>query len=325
MPVSPIHIQRRYRELGRIRLGDKVKTSSGKMAPNKLEHFRLTSPTRSLLDRAADLWGGTVTQWDGPNEGDAWQLATTTDELQVLVPQQDIESSQYFEEWTAGGCAKRCDGVTNLITGRACSCDPDNRACKITTHLQVMLPQLPDVGVWRITTHGFNAAAEIPGTVALLDTLRRSGQMPAATLGIEHRTSKKDGKTQRYIVPVLRVPHTLMELGVSTATEAPMAALEPVRRAELPAPPALPESTPAQVVETKPATAEAKPVPTEGMASDIDEMVSSGATSWGAVIAKARKITRARNETQPKTEDEVRRISAEAMADLLTELHEEVA
>jgi len=321
MPVSPIHIQRRYRELGRIRLGEK----GAKGQPVKRDTFRLTSPTRSLLDRAADLWGGTVTAWDGPNEGDAWQLATTTDELQVLVPQQDIESSQYFEEWTAGGCAKRCDGITNLINGRPCSCDPDNRACKITTHLQVMLPQLPDVGVWRITTHGFNAAAEIPGTVALLDTLRRSGQMPAATLGIEHRTSKKDGKTQRFIVPVLKIPHTLLELGMSTAVE-PVAALEPVRRAELPEPPALPPTTPAQVVAevpaVKPPTVDLKA--DKGILDDIEARVAAGSTTWGAVIAKGRRVAKVRNEDQPKTEDDVRGMSSAALADLLIEIVGEV-
>lgn len=315
MPVSPIHIQRRYRELGRIRLGEK----GAKGQPVKRDTFRLTSPNRTLLERAADLWGGTVTTWDGPNEGDAYQLATTTDEIQVLVPQQDIESSQYFEHWTAGGCAKRCDGVTNLISGRACSCDPDNRECKITTHLQVMLPQLPDVGVWRITTHGFNAAAEIPGTVALLDTLRRSGQMPAAVLGIEHRTSKKDNKTQRFIVPVLRVPHTLLELGAGVM-DAPVAALEPVKAPSLPELP-----PPPQIV------AEAAPVaPTvdlkadKGILDEIEAMVADGRTTWGAVIAKSRRVAKALGEDQPKTEDDVRAMSSQALADLLTDIVGEV-
>jgi hypothetical protein len=321
MPVSPIHIQRRYRELGRIRLGEK----GAKGQPVKRDTFRLTSPSRGLLDQAAELWGGTVAPWDGPNEGDSWQLATATAEMQVLVPQQDIESSQYFELWTAGGCAKRCDGITNLITGRACSCDPDNRECKITTHLQVMLPQLPDIGVWRITTHGFNAAAEIPGTVALLDTLRRSGQMPAAVLGIEHRTSKKDGKTQRFIVPVLKVPHTLLELGASV-NDGEVIALEPVKAAS---PPALP---PAPVIEPKgiEAAPAATPAPTvdlkadKGILDDIEARVAAGSTTWGAVIAKGRRVAKVRNEDQPKTEDDVRGMSSAALADLLIEIVGEV-
>lgn len=316
MPIAPIHIQRRYRELGRIRLGEK----GAKGQPVKRDTFRLTSPNRTLLERAAELWGGEVAAWDGPNEGDAWQLATATNEMQVLVPQQDIESSQYFEEWTAGGCTKRCDGVTNLITGRACSCDPDNRACKITTHIQVMLPQLPDVGVWRITTHGWNAAAELPGTVALLDTIRQSGQMPAAMLGIEHRTSKKDGKTQRYIVPVLRLPHSLLELGAVVSEMAPVAALEPVKAPKAPELPPPPQIVAEAVSDASTVDLKAD----KGIIDEIEAMVADGRTTWGAVIAKSRRVTRTRNETQPKTEDDVRGMSSAALADLLTDLLEEV-
>ena len=215
MAVAPLVIQTRYRELGRLRMGEK----GPKGQPVKRSTWRLTSADRSLLDQAAELFGGTVDVWeDAPTEGTQWELATDAAEIPVLVPQQDLEGSQYLEAWSGGGVQKRCDGVTELISGRACRCDPDARDCRLTTHLLLMLPQLPDVGVWRLTTHGINAAAELPGTVHLLNAIRLSGGMPGAKLAIESRTSKSEGLTRHFIVPVLRLPQSLLELGAASET-----------------------------------------------------------------------------------------------------------
>jgi hypothetical protein len=219
--VQPYAIQRRYRELGRIRTGEK----GAKGQPVKRDSFRLTSPAKDLLERAAELWGGTVQEWEGaPTEGAQYELATTTSELPVLVPSQDLDRSQYMEMWSAGGVKRRCDTLTELISGRACLCNPDKRDCQITTHLLLVLPQLPDLGVWRITTHGYNAAAELPTTVAMLQQLHEQGQMPGAKLAIENRTSKVDGKTHHFIVPVLRIPFSMMELAVDMKDGVPVLA-----------------------------------------------------------------------------------------------------
>lgn len=215
MAVAPLVIQTRYRELGRLRMGEK----GSKGQPVKRSTWRLTSADKSLLDGAAELWGGEVTEWEGaPTEGTQWELATDAAEIPVLVPQQDLEGSQYLEAWSGGGVQRRCDGVTELISGRACRCDPDARECKLTTHLLLMLPQLPDVGVWRLTTHGVNAAAELPGTVALLNAIRLQGGMPGAKLAIESRTSKSEGQTRHFTVPVLRLPQSLLDLGAASET-----------------------------------------------------------------------------------------------------------
>src|SRR3990172_7696614 len=44
----------------------------------------------------------------------------------------------------------------------------DERACKITTLLNVMLPRIPGLGVWRLESHGWNAATVLPGTLEVL-------------------------------------------------------------------------------------------------------------------------------------------------------------
>jgi hypothetical protein len=209
--VSPvIDVQRRYRELGRLRLGRKRRTDTGQLVPQRLATWRLTSPDRRLLNAAADVWGGEVGEWtDAPTEGDQWELITEANELQVYVPPQDLDAGQWFELWTRGGVQRRCNGSVELISGQACLCDPADRACTLTTHLAVVLPQLPDVGVWRVRTSSWNAAAELPSSLALLQRIHEAGALPIALLGIEARTKVREGKTTHFTVPVLRYPDTI--------------------------------------------------------------------------------------------------------------------
>lgn len=240
-----VGVQRRFMELGRIRLGDK----GAKGQPQRLTQFRLTSASRPLLEAASHIYGGTVNTWDGaPDEG-YFELYTTSDTLDVIVPpafsQRDgtpsAPYSQYFELWSGGGCTRRCDGETELITGKPCACDPDNRACKITTRASLMLPRVPGLGVWRLESHGWNAATEMTGTLELLRMAAEGNQFIRAYLRIEQRTQKVVGEpTRRFIVPVLDLPDTTIgELAL--ATGAPLAINAPTPP---PARPALPASPP---------------------------------------------------------------------------------
>lgn len=331
MSVQPIIIQRRYRELGRIRLGEK----GAKGQPVRRDTFRMTSPARPLLERAADLWGGEVQEWkDAPTEGKQWELATTTAELPVLVPPQDIDSSQYFEQWTAGGVKRRCDGVTELISGRECKCDPDARQCQITTHLQVMLPQLPDVGVWRLTVHGFNAAAELPGTVHLLDQIRQAGQMPGAVLAIESRTSKQEGQTRHFIVPVLRLPQSMLELGAAVESGGiPMLTQSTVDRAALPAGVELPEDPSFDSDDDEAVPVEALPPSTPppvradgpGPWDEIAAHIESGAIATGQVLVIARRVCKDAGVAQPTAIEKVERLSDVVLEDVVQAVAEKIA
>lgn len=215
--MAILTLQRRQRELGRIRLGER----GSKNEPRKLSHFRLTSPARHLLEHAAALWGGEVREWVGaPTEGQ-YELYTKTDVLPIIVPPGPEPVSQFYEQWKAGGCTHRCDGVRNHIDDSPCSCDPDNRACKPTTRVNLMLPDLPDVGVWRLETHGMVAAMELPGLVDMLAMPTRvDGLFLAGRLRIEHRTSKKNGQTHKFIVPVIDLDVSVRQLASSQAPDA---------------------------------------------------------------------------------------------------------
>lgn len=215
MPI--LDLQQRIRELGRIRIGQKVATSGGKTRPAKLNKFRLTSPSRELLEKVAAQYGGTVAPW-APDEKAAGQFEVITEatRMPILVPHQPV--SQYYELWSGGGCQRRCDGVTELLKDRPCICgpDPQNRQCKPTTRLNVVLAEIPGVGVWRLESHGYYAALELPGVAELL--AKAGGYVPAH-LGLEERTAKRDGKTLRWMVPTIDVditPTALMSGGGAT-------------------------------------------------------------------------------------------------------------
>lgn len=249
MPI--IELQRRMRELGRIRTGQQV-TTNGKRRPARLETFRLTSASRPLIEAAAQAYGGKPKPWNGE-----WELITETDALDVIIPPgQSI--SQWFELWSGGGCQRRCDGRTNVLTDTPCACPVDpaekrelakaGEACKPTTRLNVMLPAIPDLGVWRLESHGYYAATELAGTV---DVIESAGRMLPARLRLEQREVKRPGQpTNHFAVPVLELPSVRIADMVIGELPGPVNLRERVTRPELPSGIRPPSETPPANTET---------------------------------------------------------------------------
>ncbi|GEP38853.1 hypothetical protein NPS01_25160 [Nocardioides psychrotolerans] len=114
-----------------------------------------------------------------------------------------------MEFWAAGGCIHRCDGertadgepcnTTELVDVGRKRLNPHTEA-KPTTRLSLMLPELEAIGAWRMESHGWNAAAEIPAVAELAQFV---GDLVPAHLNMIERRSVKDGKTSRFVVPVL--------------------------------------------------------------------------------------------------------------------------
>ena len=208
-------IEHRPTELGRIRLGDKSVTDKGKEYPVKLETWRLTSGNRAALDAAAAIYGGTVEAWaDGPNEG-YFELLTDSATLQVLIPRDLQTLSQWYEFWQGGTCERRCDGTIEQLSQMPCLCKAEggDMTCRPRTRLNIMLPDVPGLGVWRLETDGWNAATSLPATIEMLLSLSVQPWVKAV-LRLEQRSAKKrqaDGKviTHRFAVPVLDTPDDL--------------------------------------------------------------------------------------------------------------------
>lgn len=202
MPIKPIVLQRRLAEVGRIRIGQTLPTKNGGKRPAKLDRLRFTSASRPLIEQVAAAYGGDVAEWTPANGGAAqWEVITDTDRVPVVVPPTSV--SQYMENWSGGGCQRRCDGETEMLSGGACICAAqDSMICKPTTRLSVMLRDIPGLGVWRLESHGWNAAAELPDTA---EFLARAGGYIGAWLYLKPQRSVKDGKTRDWMVPALEV------------------------------------------------------------------------------------------------------------------------
>lgn len=234
MPI--LDLQRRLREAGRIRIGVQVPTSNGKKRPSKLSTFRLTSQDETVIRAAAGMFGGTPQRWADAPVGEQWEVITESNVIPVVIPPAAAAFSQWYEQWSGGGCVRRCDGMTELLKDTPCPCAlEDERQCKPTTRLNVILADLPGLGAWRLESHGWYAATELAGTVEVCLNAATRGQLLPAVLRLEQRVVNRPGEaTKKFAVPILDIQMTPSSLGLVVGTAAalqPAPADQPVQGA----------------------------------------------------------------------------------------------
>lgn len=219
--MALLDLQKRGRELGRIRIGATVayeKDGKERRRPVKLESFRLTTPSERNARLVAEKFGGEARPWtDRPGQ---WEVLTEATELPVMVP-PGHPLTQSYELWSGGGIQRRCNGVEQE-NGHACVCPADigkrmeaaaaGNACKPASRLSVVLPDLMDLGVWLVVSHGYNAALELQGATDFLEQAASSDVFLPAMLRLEQRQKVVNGQTLKWGVPVLEVGATLRAL-----------------------------------------------------------------------------------------------------------------
>lgn len=201
-------IQRQARELGRLRSG----YTDGRR-PVRSETWIVTSPAEHYVEAAAAEWGGKVEPWQPQGNGaKQFRVITTAVVIDAIMPPGD-PLSQCYESWNRGGCSRRCDGITEMLSDTPCLCRAQHGdtwyeqgkdvVCAATTRLNVILPQMPDVGVWRMETHSHWAANEIAAHVDLIRTATGGERAVPIRLRIEQRQRVAEGKTKKF--PVVAV------------------------------------------------------------------------------------------------------------------------
>lgn len=190
MPI--IDIQRRLTQIGVIRLGRQVpmngtnRRGEQKMRAEKLDRFRVTSPSQTLIEAVATTYGGTVAPWAGPS-GPEFEVITNVTEFAVLIPQQVIDPN--YETWGPGFRSRLCDGAVERMRNQPCLCKwgADShvhefvrgvcgcgvkRECKPTIRASVMLREIPSIGTFKIESHGVNAVAS--GLSSMAETIQNT-------------------------------------------------------------------------------------------------------------------------------------------------------
>lgn len=203
-------LQRQARELGRLRTG----TFDGRR-PKRSDTWVVSSHSEEYVEAAAAVWGGKPEKWQPQGNGaEQFRVITTSKVIDAILPPGD-PLSQAYEMWNRGGCQRRCDGITELLSDNPCVCrakfgedfheQKAGTVCNMTTRLNVMLPAMPDIGVWRAETHSFYAANELAGHVDTIRGLVGQQTMVPVRLRIEQRTRVSEGQTKHFPVIALEL------------------------------------------------------------------------------------------------------------------------
>lgn len=293
MPILTIRDQQGLRQAGVIRMGEKVRVpgqdrnGNDKFRPSKLEKFRITTRDLELARNIARLYGGEALPWE-----DQYQVYITADEIPVLVAPNLVQ--QWYEQWKGGECTHRCDGEHNGITGKPCSCvnDPKKRACKATTRVWFLLPEIAELGTFKLESHGYYAAVELAKSIEMIREAQGYGVHIPCMLALEPRSTVENGQTIRYAVPVLRMRMPLNKILSIAGQERPALDAGQVPALTTSAP-ALPASTPQMSEAAKGLTAEAVDYLTKiGMTKDQREAYKQDCIkdrrSWSKFALQAR-------------------------------------
>ena len=235
-PIKPLAQLGRPPEQGRIRLG--VKTER---AMKSLDTFRFTSPDEPAIHQIAGIYGGVVQRWTPPrSKQQQWEVITEASEIRVYLPPHSIDV--WYEEWSGGGCQRRCDGMTAEVPMKTpdgmdidtvpCPCAAEeSMVCAPYTRLRVVLPEVRFGGIWRMESKGWNAANELPGMAGMMEAMQTIG-LAECRLLLEKRTKISGGQTRHFVVPRLTMDASAEEImaggGQATALEAPSPPTPPV-------------------------------------------------------------------------------------------------
>lgn len=285
---APIGMQVLLAPIGRIRLGysepipgKTTRTGQPVSKPVKLGTFRFTSESRPAAESAARAHGGEVREWNNRGRRE-WDVITDADELMVSVPNSPGAIDVTYEWWAGRECLHRCDGATDRKTGKPCICPADpierhfaskanpQQACGLKTRISLVLPDLIDVGTWRLDTGGFYAAGELLSKAQVMEVLRdRVGLMIPARLWLSRRSDVVGGQVRRWITPMLELQGTLRDYADRQLGGGSIAA-------QLPPPPGGPLAITAAAVDMPPPPAqEPDPDPTVTAQDLADEIIAA--------------------------------------------------
>lgn len=228
-PMIPLdRTQHRLPEIGRLKLG--VKTDR---AMKSITEWRFLSNDRDALADIAGLYGGEVRDYKDPKSDWTAEVLSTSAVIDVRLPViGDGETANLCaERWGGGGLEVRCSGTEDpeammrWIKGPGgaeqaygpCEClAKGTMTCDPKLRVNFFLKGVRGFGVWRLETSSSNAIAEMRGLVEMLRQVQADGILEFQ-LALDPRHKVRAGETRRYVVPVVKVPHTMEALASGQA------------------------------------------------------------------------------------------------------------
>lgn len=262
LPV-PIHkMAQRLPEQGRIRIG--VRKGN---AMASIDTFRFTSEDKAALDQIAEAFGGEVKPWQAKGQGNkilgppAHEVITTTSRMDIILPPDPLGGTPIYELWGGGGLSRRCDGLVCEIPVRGndgieleenpCLCvAAGTMSCDVKVRLNVILPTIRLAGTWRVESKSWNAAHELPGMVAAIQSMQAKG-WTVGELRIDKEQKMAAGQMQHFVVPRLGMKQSAMEIMAGQSSMTALASgpsVAPVAALAAPAPSPDDEYTDAEIV-----------------------------------------------------------------------------
>lgn len=268
--------QARAAVVGKIRIGELALAKSGNTYPRARQTFRLTSRNKAMLEAAQAVFGGELRPWkDKPGQ---FELLTEVNQLKAMFSPKainedgDVQSlSTAYELWWGGTCLRRCDGETcevwenNVRVKKHCQCPLDDRdamkagrvgsknspptCCSQKGRMNVILTELPAIGMWRFETGSEIGLSEYQGFLDQLAMIGAGDAVVPITMTIDWREkgTAEGQATEKFAVVVITIDPSPIPAGamLEAARRAAIGPGEPRSLSELPVAqaPALPAAS----------------------------------------------------------------------------------
>lgn len=192
----------RLPRIGKIHLGIKQKNAKGIEYPVQTDYF-VVSASDTTPENAANLFKETY--GDEPRE------------LNIMFPLNNREEffPQAYKRYSGAGLMCKGNGQVAIetIDGKLTEreCDPEycehfvKGNCKLRGHLQVMLPDVPGMGVWQIDTGSFNSVRNINSAIAFVQAITggRIAMIPLKLIIRPHKGRNSEGApTNNYVLDI---------------------------------------------------------------------------------------------------------------------------
>ncbi|WP_276973923.1 hypothetical protein [Ferrimicrobium acidiphilum] len=190
-----------------LRFGELVQSSNNKARPQALDHWRVTSHNKSILEIIQQRYGGRILDYiPQGSRNRAFALDTEVNSIPFIIHRH----SSFYELWTASGCDRKCDGIADQRTGELCRCKDVNgniqrgaQFCSPNTRLIGEIPDLDIVGMGKFTTNSEIAASQFPGVLMDLAHIAGNDAPKPVTLTLAVGTRGGASGPRNYTYPVM--------------------------------------------------------------------------------------------------------------------------